>query len=473
MTFLSDAQVVLQALDRFYKDSLSAAVPVIQQPPMRSLVEDLQLHHHLKEGGLTGQNLSQFVDTYLGSITRVYHPANIAHQQAVPHPSAALAGLIDHFVSSDGSIYELGPASVSIEYFLINWLLQKIGWEPAPLEQTGVEERLYGGGILTHGGSLANLTALITARSKLAPMAWQDGNPEDLVILAPAETHYSIARAAGILGLGHRSLVSLEVDHRAVILPDRLPEVYDRLVADGKRPLALVANAGTTAVGLYDPIQEIGIFCREQGIWFHVDGAHGGPAILSDKYRKLLRGIELADSFTINMHKLMRVTAFCTALLVRDAQTLDQAFAQDASYLFHEKKQPGFDFLHRTIECTKPVLGLKFFMVLAAMGERGMAEYIERLFELTSQVYRFFQSLEDIDCPVEPQSNILCFSILGLDDQGHLAVRDALLSRGNYYISTASLNHKRYLRLTLTNPATSMQDIQGLIDEIRQILQEG
>jgi L-2,4-diaminobutyrate decarboxylase len=139
-----------------------------------------------------------------------------------------------------------------------------------------------------------------------------------------------IARAAGIMGLGHQAIHPLEVNECGLILPDRLPSAYARVEAQGKRVMALIVNAGTTAVGLYDPLQEIGAFCREHNLWLHVDGAHGGPAILTTKYRHLMRGVELADSFTINMHKLMRVTAFCTALLVRDARTLDKAFTQDA-----------------------------------------------------------------------------------------------------------------------------------------------
>ena len=466
---LDDAGIIIQALNDFYERSISGEGPVIHQPPMSALIANMELSLLIKDGGLSGEKLARFIDRYLSAITRIYHPANIAHQQAVPHYMAALAGMVDNFVSSDGSIYEFGPASVSIEYFLINWLLQKVGWNPAPLNAQCATEDIHGGGILTHGGSLANLTALVAARTRIAPEVWQEGNPGNLALLVPAETHYSVARAAGIMGLGHNAVYPLEIDERGVVIPDRLPAAYERVEADGKQAMALIANAGTTAVGLYDPLQEIGAFCRERNLWFHVDGAHGGPALLTKKYRNLMRGVELADSLTMNMHKLMRVTAFCTALLARDARSLDQAFTQEASYLFHDKEQPGYDFLHRTIECTKPVLGLKFFMVLAAMGEMGLAEYIERQFDLTAEVYDYLQSLNDFECPVEPQSNILCFRVKGARD-GHLALRDRLLARGDYYVSTASLNGERYLRLTLTNPETSLDDIKGLVNEIRELI---
>lgn len=468
-SFTEDAGIIIEILNDFYLRSVSGEGPVIRQPPMNELVANLELSPLVREGCLTGERLARFMDAYLSAITRFYHPANVAHQQAVPHYMAALAGMVDNFVSSDGSIYEFGPASVSIEYFLINWLLEKVGWVPAPLPSQQGAGEIHGGGILTHGGSLANLTALIAARTHTAPQVWQQGNPDNLALLAPPETHYSIARAAGIMGLGHRAVFPLDVDGHGVIVPDRLPAAHARVKAEGRQVIALVANAGNTAVGLYDPLQEIGDFCREQNLWLHVDGAHGGPALLTEKYRGLMRGVQMADSLTMNMHKLMRITAFCTALLVRDARTIDSAFTQEASYLFHPKEQPGFDFLHRTVECTKPVLGLKFFMVLAAMGERGMAQYIERQFDLTAEVYDYLQSQPDFECPVAPQSNILCFRVKGACDS-QLALRDRLLAQGDYYVSTASLNGQRYLRLTLTNPATSLDQIKGLVSEIRGLV---
>jgi L-2,4-diaminobutyrate decarboxylase len=469
MSFEDDAAIVIQALSDFYRSSSNGEERVIRLLPMSELVADMELSSLIRDGGLSGETLARFVDAYLDGITRIYHPANIAHQQAVPHYAAALAGLVDNFVSSDGSIYEFGPASISIEYYLINWLLEKVGWNPAPLDPWQEVEEVYGGGILTNGGSIANLTVLIAARTQIAPEVWQTGNPGDLVLLAPAEAHYSIARAAGIMGLGHQAIHPLEVDDRGLIAPDRLPAAHERVRAEGKRVVALVATAGTTAVGLYDPLQEIGAFCREQGLWLHVDGAHGAPALLTNKYRSLMRGVELADSLSMNMHKLMRVPAFCTALLVRDARTLDKAFTQEASYLFFAKEQPGFDFHHRTIECTKPVLGLKFFMVLAAMGEAGMAAYIERQVDLAADAYDYFQSQPDFCCPVKPQSNILCFRVAGVDD-GHLALRDRLLARGKTYVSTTVFSGQRCLRLTLNNPATGLDEIKGLVQEIRELV---
>ena len=370
------------------------------------------------------------------------------------------------------AIYEMGPAAASIEYFIINWLLEKVGWQPAPLKtQEEGRKKNFGAGVLTHGGSLAILTAMIAARNKIAPESWQRGSPKDLALLAPAGCHYSIARAAGILGIGRDAIYSLAVDENGAVIPEKIPAVYQKMKNDGRRAIALVANACSTAVGIYDPLQEIGDFCRDRDLWFHVDGAHGASALLSAKYKHLLDGVEKADSIVWDAHKLMRVPTLCAALLVRDHRSLDHAFEQEASYLFHDKEQPGFDFIHRTVECTKAALGLRLFLVLGALGERGIAEYIEDRFELTRDAFAYIRRLPEFTCAVKPQANILCFRLEGSDNL-QLTIRDRLNAAGRFYISTTAFNGLRYLRLAIMNPDTDMDVIKLLIGEISKIRKE-
>jgi L-2,4-diaminobutyrate decarboxylase len=376
--------------------------------------------------------------------------------------------MIDGFTNNAMAIYEMGPPAASIEFYILNWMLVKVGWQPSPLAGSALGgDHSHGGGVLTHGGSLANLTALMAARQHAAPDAWDNGVPDDLVLLAPAESHYSIARAAGILGIGRKAIRTLEVDAQGRILADKLPEVYSRLRREGKRPMAVVANACSTAVGLYDPLVTLGEFCRDRGIWFHVDGAHGACALLSEKLQHLMKGVELADSLTWDAHKMLRTPVLCAALLVRDHRTLDRTFQQDASYLFHDKARPGIDFGHRTVECTKAGLGLKFFMVLGSLGERGLADYVERQYELALQAYDYIQQQAGFECAVRPQSNILCFRTAG-GDARQLQIRDALIARGDFYLSSTLFQGKRYLRLALMNPRTRFEDIERLIQRIRE-----
>jgi len=198
-----------------------------------------------------------------------------------------------------------------------------------------------------------------------------------------------------------------------------------------------------------------------------VDGAHGASALLSEKHRHLLRGVEKADSMVWDAHKLMRTPTLCAAVLVRDARTLDGAFEQEASYLFHAKEQPGVDFIHRTVECTKAGLGLRFFAVLAAMGEKGLAAYVDRQAELAREAHAWISALPDFTCPAEPQSNILCFRVEG-DDGTQIAVRDALIADGTFHLSTAVVGGRRHLRAAFMNPVTTMEDVRRMIARVRQ-----
>jgi L-2,4-diaminobutyrate decarboxylase len=476
MRFEKDARIVVRSLERYYRESRERRRSVINQRPLNEIVHDLNLAELAERGGLTGRGLARFIKAYLDRTTRLHHPAYLAHQVAVPHPYGSLGSLVDGFTNNAMAIYEMGPAAAAIEYFIINWLLAKVGWPPSPYPgqegagggaQSG-ERAVHGGGVLTHGGSLANLTALIAARSRLAPQVWESGNPPDLALLAPAGSHYSIARAAGILGLGHRAVYDLETDVRGVVRPDRLPAAWQRLTEDGRRAVALVANACSTALGLYDPLEEIGAFCAEHGLWFHVDGAHGTGALLSAEHRGRLRGIERADSLVWDAHKLLRAPTVCAAVLVRDERTLDQAFQQEASYLFHDKEQPGFDFIHRTVECTKAGLGLRFFAVLAALGEHGLARYIDRQFRVTQEAYELLRGLPDFEVAAEPESNILCFRLRG-DDELQMRVRARLLAEGSFYLSTTTHAGRRWLRLVFMNPDTEARDIRRLAERLRAL----
>jgi len=469
MTFLSDLELVAAALDRQITSARAGDLPVLEQRPMAAIIEDLQLERYAHEGGLEGNALQEFMDRYLHVIINLHQPGYLGHQVAVPHPAGALGALIDGLTNNPMAIYEMGPGAAAIEYFVLNWLLQKVGWTPSPLGSGRHSDGDHGGGVLTHGGSLANLTALIAARSALCPDAWRQGTRDELALMAPGNNHYSIERAVGILGLGTSNIYHVPTDARGAMDPDALPDALARIRRDGKTPLALVANACSTAVGIYDRLRPIGEYCREEGIWLHVDGAHGAAALLSPAYRHLLDGLELASSLTWDAHKMMRTPSVCAALLVRDHRAIDNAFSQDASYLIHDKEQPGFDFLHRAVECTKSGMGLKFYLVLAALGEAGLARYVERQYELAAQAYEYLKGLGWVEIPVEPQANILCFRVAG-SDVHQLELRKRILAKGDFYITSTLFEGRRYLRLVFMNPDTTLDDVERLMGQIERFL---
>jgi L-2,4-diaminobutyrate decarboxylase len=327
-------------------------------------------------------------------------------------------------------------------------------------------DRAGGGGVLTHGGSIANLTALLAARAHVAPEAWRAGVRGDLALLAPRSVHYSITRAAAILGLGEDAVIELEVDELERIRPDRLPAALARCATAGRHPLALVATAPATSTGLHDDLREIASFCREQDIWLHVDAAHGGSALLSPRHRSLLAGIEHADSIVWDAHKMLRTSALCAAVLVKREPDLPAAFSQHADYLFDGRDAIGFDLVDRALETTKATLGLKLFLSLAWTGQRGLGEYVASRYEQTRRFHSALSREPGITCPYVPESNILCFRVDGHDQ---LELRDHIVADGRLHISSTTIAGRRHLRIVVTAPDTSDDTIDQLLHILRML----
>jgi L-2,4-diaminobutyrate decarboxylase len=446
----------IDALASYIEESVDVAGPAVARRPPAAVLESLDVRRLMREGGLAAASFGDWLRRYLADSTRLHHPSELAHQVGVPDVGSALAELVHGVANQTPSIYEMGAGAAAVDHAVLEWMFEKVGWDARSA-----------GGVLTHGGSLANLTALLAARAKAAPDAWSAGTPADLAILAPPSAHYSIARAAGILGLGADAILPLEVDALERVRVDRLPNALARARALGRRPMALVAAACATSTGLHDDLRGIGEFCREHGIWLHVDGAHGASALLSERLRGLLDGIELADSVVWDAHKMLRTSALCAAVLVRRGADLPAAFRQQASYLDFDNPN-GFDAIDRQVECTKAELGLKLFLNLAFRGERGLAAYVEEQYAKAQTFWELLRARPGFDAPCRPESNIVCFRY-GPAGAAQAAIRAALLEQGEFHLSSAEIGGERHLRVTIMSPATDEETFVRLLDAIEDV----
>ena len=209
-------------------------------------------------------------------------------------------------------------------------------------------------------------------------------------------------------------------------------------------------------------------------MWLHVDGAHGAAALLSPKYRYLVRGLERADSVIWDAHKNMLMPALITAVLFRDGGHSYEAFSQKASYLFEkDAREEWYNFAHRTVECTKTMMGLRLFVSLAAYGTDFFAGYVTAAYDLARDFARLLREAGDFEIATEPESNIVCFRYLkpGEPDLDGLQrrVRRRLLENGRFYVVQAELRGRTWLRCTLINPRTTLGDLADLLEEIRKL----
>jgi L-2,4-diaminobutyrate decarboxylase len=452
--YAAAAHTAVELLAEHVAEARTGFGPVNARPDPDDLAEELELSRWIAEGGMDATALEEWLPRYLDATVRLHHPGSMAHQVAVPSTGAAVADLIHGATNNPMSIYEMGAAGATIERQVVRWMLDKVGFGPDSA------------GVLTHGGSLANLTALLAARAHVAPDAWCAGMPGDLALLAPRSSHYSVRRAAAILGLGEEAVIELDVDELERIRPERLGDALERCRSAGRRPLALVAPACATSTGLFDDLRSIGAFCREHGIWLHVDAAHGASALLSERHRALLDGIELGDSVIWDAHKLLRTSGLCAAVLVRRGAELPAAFRQSGDYLFNDNESIGFDLLDRQLETTKTTMGLKLFLSLAWAGERGLGDYVASRFDTARRFHKLLVCEPDVICPYVPESNILCFRI---GDGDQLALRDRTLAEGRLHFGTTTVNGERYLRLVVTAPDTGEETLRELLAALRVV----
>jgi len=395
-------------------------------------------------------------DDVLAHTLHIHHPRNLGHQVAPPLPVAALCDLIAALTNQAMAVYETGPSATMLERQVLQWMGELIGWKSSA-------------SVLTSGGAQANLTALLAARQTHAGWdVWQQGvsTGMPLRILASEHSHYSVSRAAGIMGLGTDAVIKVAADSQGRMDVAALQTAYQQCLAQDTNPLAAVATAGCTPTGSIDPLFEIGTFCRENQLWLHVDGAHGASALLSSTHKSKLAGIELADSVVWDGHKLLHMPATVSAVLFREPQNSYAAFAQEASYLFqgNSEESESYNTSYRTLECTKRMMGLKLWAAFSLYGVEKLGGLVDQVFATASLLAQKLADAPDFELLMQPQTNIVCFRY-GVGDQAE--IRNKLVESGAFHLTQVQLGDQLWLRTTIMNPLTAESDLDALLEKIR------
>jgi len=325
-------------------------------------------------------------------------------------------------------------------------------------------------GTFTSGGMLSNLTALTAARERAQPGCRVDGCDGRGVVYTSAEAHSSVERAVEVLGLGRKALRTIEIDAARRMRPDLLAAAIDRDVADGLRPVAVVATAGTTLTGAVDPIRAVAEVCAAHGVWLHVDGAYGLPAAATASARHLFDGLELADSAALDGHKWLFVPKACGVLLVRNRADLEAAFSHDAPYI------PEIEFgehpVEWTLEYSRPFRALKLWLALRAHGAEAFREAIEHDLELARLVAELVRQADDLELMTEPSLSIVPFRRVparGDADLHNQRLVGALQRDGRVYVTGAVIDGSWCLRPCIVNYRTTEDDARALVDVVREV----
>lgn len=410
------------------------------------------------------------------------HPRFFGYVSSSGNPVGAIADLLISILNQNVTAWRSAPAAVEIELQAIDWIKEVLGYP-----KTGF-------GMFVSGGSMATLQALTMAREiksgkSLFRQGVQSLGRKRLVLFMSSEGHMSIPKAMGVLGLGKSAVRTAGVDEKFKIDLEDLQEQITLSRKEGHIPFCVVGNAGTVNTGAIDDLEGIARICRRENLWFHVDGAYGGFAALSPSARRRFRGIERADSVSLDPHKWLYQPLDAGCVLIKNRVLARQTFGGSGAYAKVIAGLPGedFAFFEHGIELSRRFRALKIWMALKCYGKDQLAACVEKNLEMAQALRGFILENDRLELHAPVELSIVCFRYVprGLSVQkGREATQKAIdskldalneaimfqLQRGGVaYVSNAVLHGRFVLRACILSYRTEKHDLEILVREVLRL----
>jgi aromatic-L-amino-acid decarboxylase len=502
----------LKALARaFYELTLDyigspSALPVFPETSAERLAEIFRLP--LPAEGCDPGSLERDCREVIKHSRQNGHPRMFGYVASPSAPAGALASLLAAALNANVTSWRSAPAATAVERTVVGWLAELIGFAGAGVSETC-------GGLLTSGGSMANLDALFVAHRTKSREAsrglardasrgvahdpsreglWNAGAPASLY--ASDQIHLSIPKAADILGIGREHVRLVPSDEQFRVDVRALRERIEADKAAGLRPFCVAASAGTVSTGAVDSLREVARVAREYNLWFHVDGAYGALAAAVESKRALFDGLAEADSVSLDPHKWLYAPLDCGCLIFREPERARAAFAEtEEGYIkvFERQEDEAFAFWDYGVELSRPFRALKVWASLRYYGARRIAASIAEDCALAEYLAGLVRAAEDFELLAPVALGICCFRYVpagarrgleeakGEEERGRVNARlDDLNARvmqrvqrgGVAYVSNANLRGRFALRASITNFRTTRRDMRVTLDAVRRAAEE-
>ena len=391
------------------------------------------------------------------------HPAFFGWVNPPPARAGVLASLAA--AAMNPSVVSGDHADVHLERTVVRWLAELVGFPHAP-----------GGGLLTSGASAATVVCFAGARQRVLAAAGHDvrraglARAPQLVAYVPAEAHSCVRRALELLGIGSDAIRDVPLDGGLDARALRASVAADR--ANGAVPALLVASAGTVNAGLIDPLDTLADVAAVEGLWFHVDGAYGAFGVLDPAVSARLRGMERADSLTLDPHKWLGVPVDAGCALVRRGEDLRDAFSLVPPYLREDADEALGTFAEYGFEQTRPFRALKTWATIAALGRSGIAEQVARANALARELASLVEREPELELAAAPETSIVAFRArpagcppARLEDVNR-ALPKAVQLRGRAFVTGTVFGGRETLRACILHPETGSEHLEILVAEV-------
>ncbi|WP_062056439.1 pyridoxal phosphate-dependent decarboxylase family protein [Aquimarina longa] len=447
-------KIIDHIVEHFENQNSKKPVTIASREEMDSL-----LIEHIPDQPTSANEVLDFVmSQIIPNSNIVSHPKSYSF---VPGPSNYISVMADT-IATGFNIFSGGwvasPAATELEIVVMNWLLKIFGF---PTKK--------GGGIFTSGGSMANLTALVTARRIKCGQEFSKA-----IIYLSDQAHSSNIKAIKVIGFKKEQIRIIPTDLEFKVSLNKLKNAIAKDRLEGLQPFCIIASAGTTNTGTVDPLDEIATICQEENLWMHVDGAYGGAAILSNKGAQTLKGIERADSLTVDPHKWFFQPYEIGCLLVKDHNWLSNTFSEKPEYLRDiEGNESEINFYDHGIQLTRRFRALKFYMSLKTFGLSSFKKAIQYTIELAEQTEAILRkstyweitspaTLAIINFRYHPIKQELSEEELDVINQN---ISKKIVTSREALLVTTVLQGQIVLRMCLINPRTTIEDIKDTLQQ--------
>lgn len=411
--------------------------------------------------GIEEKRLTEILHKIIEYSVKTNHPYFMNQMFGKTQPIAFLADILISVLNTSMYTYEVAPVLSLIEKETIGFLGSKI-WG----EETG-------GGVFTSGGSMSNMKAMFLARQRKFNLSKKEGltHEKPVAVFISEQAHYSFTKGVNFLGFGTDALIKVPTLDNAKIDIVALKKVIEKAKNEGRIPLMMVAIAGTTISGTFDPIEELAEIAQENNMWFHVDAAFGGALLFSEQEKHKLKGIERADSVTWNFHKVMGMPLSTSSFLTKEKGVLKRAFQVDAAYLFHQDDD-DMDLGQKSLQGGRRPEVLKLWLSLKYEGEKGFANRIEKLRKHAQTLTEIVLQTPNFELYQQPESAIVCFryvlenATLQENNDFNIKLRESIFEEGKILFNYAPLHDKIYLRCVLLDPDFTNSQLQEIVDAI-------
>jgi len=425
--------------------------------------EQIRKKMSLKISDKPEQDLVTLSKQYLQNSVKTSSPQFLNQLWAGFSYPSLIAEIVANVSNSSMFTYEVSPLGTLIEKEMIQLLMDYAGFKD-------------GEGIFTTGGTASNISALLAARNSFSEKNLKEGVKQNFHIYASELCHYSFIKAANITGIGTENVIKVKADDSFKMDPEDLELAILKTIEQGSVPLFVAATSGTTVEGAFDPLVEISKICKKHNIWFHVDGAYGGSFLLSEKHRKLLTGIELANSLTWDPHKLMSVPLVCSVLLINQSKELEKAHyhGEKDGYLFHDDDTQHLDIGKSSIQCGRRPDALKLFFTWKYYGKIEMGARIDKLIELAKYAEQKVNSSQELELFGPRESINICFRYKpknsSIDiNKFNISIREELIKQGLSMVNFAKVRKQTIIRLVITSADIHNKDIDNFFSNFMKV----